>query len=201
MNIRESGTCTVDLSEEDIISAMKALKGYIDITPGDFREIYEIAYRHAIEHFGKTITANDLMTRDVISVVPATPLMEVAELLNVSRITGLPVIDNERKVLGIISEKDFIFHMGGQKEKTFMGVVARCLRGSGCIAISMRMQTAKDIMTSPVISISENTLVSEIASIFTQNSINRVPVTDNINRVMGIVTRTDIVQSSCSIKI
>ena len=201
MKSQHMDSCALELSEDDIIKAMKDMKGYLDITPGDFREIYQFAYKHAIERFNQSITAKDVMTRDVITVGTDTSLLGVAEILDNHFITGVPVIDEGRRVVGIISEKDFIFHMGVEKEKTFMGVVTRCLKGTGCIAVSMRKQKAWDIMTSPAITIGENTPVSEIADIFTENKINRAPVTDNGHLLMGIVTRTDIVQSSCSIQI
>lgn len=201
MKINTSDTCAMDLSEEDIIKAMKDLRGYLDITPGDFREIYQFAYSHAVERLEKSVTAKDLMTRDVISVNSEMPLADVAEILNKNNITGVPVVDENRKVVGIISEKDFIFYMGVEKEKTFMGVVARCLKNTGCIAVTLRKQTAKDIMTSPVINVSEDTSLSEIADLLAQNGINRAPVTNSDNILTGIVTRTDIVRSSCSIKL
>jgi len=191
----------MELSEDDIIKAMKDMKGYLDITPGDFREIYQFAYKHAIERFNQSITAKNVMTRDVISVNTETPLVDVADVLNNHLITGVPVIDGGSKVVGIISEKDFIFQMGMEKERTFMAVVARCLKGTGCIAVSMRRQKAKDIMTSPALTVSENTPVSDIATIFTKKKINRAPVTADEKRLIGIVTRTDIVRSSCSIQI
>ncbi len=78
-----------------------------------------------------------------------------------------------------------------------MGVIAQCLKNKGCVAISMRKQKSEDIMTAPAITISENTPVSEIAEIFTEKNINRAPVTDPGNKLTGIVTRTDIVQSYC----
>ena len=65
----------------------------------------------------------------------------------------------------------------------------------------MRKQKAGDIMTSPAITVGENTSISEIATIFSEKNINRAPVTDPNNRLLGIVTRTDIVRSSCSLKI
>ena len=49
------GTLAIDLSEADILSAMKSLRGYIDITPSDFREIYGIAFRHAVDRMAQFV--------------------------------------------------------------------------------------------------------------------------------------------------
>ncbi|TKB06869.1 hypothetical protein [Desulforhopalus sp. IMCC35007] len=52
-----------DISEQDIMSAMGALQGYIDITPGDFKQIYQVAYKMAITRLLNTMTATQLMTK------------------------------------------------------------------------------------------------------------------------------------------
>ena len=188
----------MDLTDEDVLKAMKGIPGYLDITPGDFKEIYSFAYRHAVERQIHSTRAKDAMTREVVFVNRTTPLKDVADILNRNDISGLPVVDDENKVVGIISEKDFLFSMGTKETRTFMGVVAHCLKNKGCVAISMQKQKAKDIMSFPAVTVSENTLVSEIAGIFTEKKINRTPVTDSNNILIGIVTRTDIVKSYCS---
>lgn len=193
-------SCPLDISDEDILKAMRNISGYLDITPGDFKEIYRFAYRHAIDRLRHSVKAKDVMTKDVVFVEEKTSLKEVAELLNRHIISGLPVIDDKKKVVGVISEKDFLTHMGATEERTFMGVVSHCLKSKGCVAISMRKQNAKDIMTSPAIIADENVPVSEIANIFIEKNINRTPVVDPDQKLVGIVTRTDIVRSSCIIE-
>jgi len=188
----------MDLSDEDVLKAMKDISGYLDITPGDFKEIYSFAYRHAVERQIHSTRAQDAMTEEVVFVNRTTPLKDVADILNRHDISGVPVVDDENKVVGVISEKDFLFNMGAKETRTFMGVVAHCLKNKGCVAISMQKQKAQDIMSSPAVTVSENTLVSEIASIFTEKKINRTPVTDPNDILIGIVTRTDIVKSYCS---
>jgi CBS-domain-containing membrane protein len=79
------------ISEEDVLDAMKSMESYLDITPGDFREIYQVAYRHAIERLNRSIKARDIMTRTVISVPVDAPLEKVAETMSRHRISGVPV--------------------------------------------------------------------------------------------------------------
>jgi CBS-domain-containing membrane protein len=190
----------MDLSDDDILNAMKNISGYLDITPGDFKEIYRFAYEHAIERLRHSVKAKDVMTKNVVFVEEDTSLEEVAEILDRHVISGVPVIDDSKSVVGIISEKDFLFHMGVKEKRTFMGVVAHCLTSKGCVAISMRKQKAKDIMTSPAVTVDENVPTSEIANIFIEKNINRAPVVDPEQKLIGIVTRTDIVKSSCFIE-
>jgi len=186
----------IEISDDDIFEAMKEIPGYLDITPGDLKEIYRFAYRHALQRITQSVRAADIMTARVFSVKRETPLSEVAEVMAKENISGVPVVDENTKVVGIISEKDFLAHMGSGNKTHFMAVVAECLKGKGCIALPIRSQKAEDIMTSPAVTVEETTAVIEIAGIFTEKNINRVPVVDRDGNMLGIVSRADIVRGS-----
>lgn len=197
-NYREekSSPVKIDISDADILDAMRVIPGYLDITPGDFKELYKFAYNHALSRITRFVKAGDIMTRDVISVEKDVSLKRVAELMARNAISGIPVVKKDKKVLGIISERDFLSRMGGKSPKSFMGVIAECLKGKGCVAVSIREQSARDIMTSPAITVGEETTVNEIAGIFTEKNINRVPVINPDGVLTGIVSRADIVRAS-----
>ena len=182
----------VDISDDDIYDAMKEIPGYLDITPGDFKELYRFAYQHAVERFS-SVKAGDAMVRKVVSVTRKTPLVQVAEAMARHGVSGVPVVEEGERVVGVISEKDFLTRMGEQDAKTFMGVVAECLKGKGCVAVPIRGQNAEDIMTSPAVTVNEETSIMEIANIFTEKNINRVPVINQQGRLVGIITRADVV--------
>ena len=189
--------CPTDISETDVLEAMKAINGFIDITPEDFREIYRFAFQKAVERLNKSVIARDIMTSTVISVKDDTSLLSAAELMAANNISGLPVIDASNLVVGVISEKDFLYEMGDLEKQSFMGVVVQCLKNKGCAAISLRSQTAADIMSTPPITVLEVTTVSEIAAIFEEKNINRVPVVTPSSELKGIIARSDIIQSYC----
>jgi CBS domain-containing protein len=176
---------------------MKQISGYLDITPGDFKEIYGLAFQHATSRLTRAVKAKDIMNQDVVYVTPVTPLKEVAEIMGRRGISGVPVVAEGRKVVGIISEKDFLSHMGMQKNITFMSVVAECLIGNGCMAVDIRGKSAGDIMTTPAISVYEDTSIMEIDNLMRKHRINRVPVLNKNDKLIGIVTRTDLLPSSC----
>ncbi|EFK06939.1 CBS domain protein [delta proteobacterium NaphS2] len=189
---------TFDISEEDIYEAMKEIEGYLDITPGDFRALYAIAHRHAITRLATSVKAGDVMTRDVVFVEKGTPLAEVADRMAREGVSGVPVIQDQ-KVVGVISEKDFVFAMGGEALRSFMAVVAHCLGNKGCAALPMRHQAAEHIMTQPALTVSMETPLSKVANIMAENNLNRVPVVDSEGKLLGIIARADIVQTSCTV--
>ncbi len=197
---------SIELTEKDILDAMQSVSGYLDITPGDFKELYCHAFRHAVERIVGSVTAGDIMARSVISVRPDTPLPEVAELMGEHGISGVPVLDGEDKVIGVISEKDFLRRMGAESPKNFMSVVANCLRAKGCIVLPIRARRAEDIMTSPAVTLSETASLKEIKKVLLEKGINRVPIAGEGGRIVGIVTRNDIIEASarnsaCSLNI
>ena len=186
----------IDLKDEDIFEAMKSIPGYLDITPGDFKEVYRLAYAHALERLSRAVTAQEIMTREVVSVRPDTPLAEVAEAMGSRGISGVPVVDEAGKVLGVISEKDFLTHLGVGEPKNFLTLVASCLQSKGCVALPIKKRLAADLMTSPAVTVSPEASVKDIAALFTGRGINRVPVTDPSGRLLGLVSRGDLVKAA-----
>ncbi|SDO72022.1 CBS domain-containing protein [Desulforhopalus singaporensis] len=181
-----------DISEGDIIKAMKAIPGYIDITPGDFREIYHVAHTLAVQRMLDSVTASGLMTSPVLSIEQTTQLAEAARMLASNQITGAPVVDSEKKVVGVISEKNFLIEMGLGASPSFMQIATHCLHDKSCLVARLHGRTVRDIMTQPAITGDKQMTIGEISAIFTRQKINRIPIVDRDGTVVGIVTRTDL---------
>ena len=190
----------IRISDDDIYEAMKDIPGYLDITPKDFKEVYQLACQHTLNRIASSIRASDIMTKQVVFVKPDLPLRKVAELMGKHGISGLPVVDEQKRVVGVISERDFLFKMGDSDMNNFMTVIANCLQNKGCLAVPIRAQKAADIMTTPAISVKENATVLEINNVFQEKQINRVPVVDQKDFLQGIVTRADILNISLNIE-
>lgn len=182
------------MSDEDIYEAMKEIPGYLDITASDFKELYAHSYRHALDRIINSVRAEDIMTRDVVTVDLATPLHEVADRMAAAGVSGVPVLDGKGKPVGIISERNFLKHMGADKA-AFMAIVAACLLGKGCAALGIRKGQAAEIMTSPVISVAQTATLAEAAAMLTGHGINRLPVLDEQGKLLGILTRNDLVRA------
>jgi len=178
---------------------MKHIDGYIDITPADFKMIYRIAYQQAIVRLYQDVKAVDVMTQPVISVQNDTSLLKTANLMAENNISGVPVIDCNQNLVGVISEKDFLREMSGPNYQSFMGMVAQCLNNKGCVAVSLKNKAAKEIMSSPPFIVQEDMALTQIAELFEKQNINRVPVVDKKNKLIGIVARSDIIQHFCTI--
>lgn len=187
----------VDLSDEDVMAAMKAMVGYIDITPGDFREVYQVAYALARKRMMNALKAADVMTTPVHAISAGADLTAAAELLVEHGISGAPVTDGDGRIIGVVSEKDFLSGMGAGRSGSFMQVVAHCLKSKECVAAPMAGRTAGDIMTAPAITAPPNISIADVSALLMGNTINRLPIADPDGRPAGIVTRSDLVNAFC----
>jgi CBS domain-containing membrane protein len=187
----------MEISDEDVVQAMAAIPGYIDITTADFKEIYRAAYALALKRMMSSVQAKDIMTRPVHVVQAETSLMETAGLLAEKNISGVPVVDGGYNVIGVVSAKDFIKNMGAGVSGSFMGIITECLKNKGCVAAPVRAKMARNIMSHPAVTAREDISISEISALFAARGINRLPIVDGENRLVGIVTRSDLVQSYC----
>ena len=75
------GSCPVNMSDEDILDAMKSIPGYLDITPGDFKEIFNYAYGYAIERIAQSLQAKDIMTSPAQTVFEDTPITDLVMII------------------------------------------------------------------------------------------------------------------------
>ncbi len=197
MNFSRINECFQKITDEDVLTAMKSIPGYLDITPSDFLEIYRIAFDHAVSRIKTAILAKHVMTQKVISVGENAPLIEVVIQMGMNEISGLPVLNPAGRVTGVISEKDFLTRMNKKKAPSFMQVLLQCMDTSSCLAVSFKKLKARDIMSSPPVTINKEATLLEVATVLDRFNINRVPVTDDNNHLVGIIARSDLVQAMC----
>ncbi len=183
-----------ELTDEDVSEAMREIPGYLDITPGDFRELYRLAFRQAVQRLTRSVKAADIMTRKVVWVSVATPIAEVAEIMGQSGVSGVPVLDKDARVAGVISERDFLDRLGVSEPKKFLNLLAQCLKTGTCLAPPLGRELAADLMSAPAVTVGPDTQVADIAALFAAKGINRAPVTDAQGRLLGIVSRADLVK-------
>lgn len=192
---KEKEKYLIDISDDDVLAAMKEIGGYLDITFADFKELYQVACAHALQRFMQSARAGDIMTTRVISVHTKTSSQKTAEVMATNNVSGVPVVDDNDRVVGIISEKNFLSLMGNTEITSFMSIIARCLENRGCLAVPVRGQKAENIMTSPVITATADMPVAEIVNLFAEKKINRVPVVNQGMELVGIVSRADALQT------
>ncbi len=138
-----------------------------------------------------------VMTTKVVRAEYGTPFKEVARLLADHRISGLPVVDEDEKVIGVISETDLMVHQAEtpdpyEPKKRFR--LDRLTRAGRERAAKARARTAGRLMTEPPVTVRADDTIVEAARTMAQHHIERLPVLDEEGRLVGIVTRRDLLQ-------
>jgi CBS domain-containing protein len=142
------------------------------------------------------LTVRDVMTNSVISVHPSAPLKEVAQALNDNGISGVPVVEADGTVLGVVSEADLLIKEQGvdairhRRLARFFGESKQ----SRAQLVKLGAITAAEAMTSPAVTIASARPIHEAAATMMSRGVNRLPVVDD-GRLVGIVSRADLVRA------
>ncbi|MGE5689281.1 MAG: CBS domain-containing protein [Pseudomonadota bacterium] len=135
----------------------------------------------------------DLMTRDVATVTRDTPLKEVARVLAQKGISGVPVVDGNGHVLGVVSEADVLLKERGPVQNG--GRFSWFLEPRDAAdTAKLAARTAGEAMTAPAITIGPERPASAAARIMVDRGVNRLPVVED-EHLVGIVTRADLVRA------
>ncbi len=182
-------------TEEDVLEAMREIPGYIDITPGDFQVIFAKAYEYARKKILHSARAGTFMRQPAICIFEEQPVAELIALLDKHQIAGVPVLDAGGKVVGVVSEKDILRSLGRNTQTKLMHLVADSLDTPFTLTEEERRRSLKQIMSSPPVTVTSDTLLEEIIAIFDTRSINRLPVVDAEGAPVGVITRHNIIKA------
>jgi CBS domain-containing protein len=146
-----------------------------------------------------SITAADIMTRDVVTARPDDTVATVAKLLSDRDISAAPVCDEQGQVLGMISEGDLIRPFGKEnalKRAWWLNLLAEGTDLAPAFVDYIRAdhRRARDLMVTPVITAPDNASVPEIADLLARHRIKRVPIMRD-GKLVGIISRADVVHA------
>ncbi len=143
--------------------------------------------------------AKDIMSKNVVTISPKATVEELARLLIKHKISGVPVVDNAKNLVGIVTENDLI----NQNKRLHIPTIIRLFDafvvfGSGRMQEELKKMTASkvdEICTKEVVSITEETSLEEVATIMSEKNIHLLPVVrDSV--VVGIVGKADVVSAT-----
>lgn len=133
----------------------------------------------------------DVMTSPVLSVSKDTPFEEIAAALRQHRVSAFPVLDEDSRVIGVVSESDLLAKLAlGIGDEGMPGMITGILRWQQLQ--KAHAITAADLMTSPACTVSPADTVEQAARIMYLRNVKRLPVVDADGQLAGIVSRTDV---------
>jgi CBS domain-containing protein len=143
------------------------------------------------------LTVGDIMTREVISVSPDTPLKAVAELLVDRRISGVPVTEADGTLVGVLTESDLL-----DEKRRRVAIPRMMLFGVYTLPEKLLQEaweeggklTAADVMTRRLFTLPEDAPALQAANAIVERKINRIPIVRD-GKLVGLVTRADILRA------
>ncbi|MFJ6015875.1 CBS domain-containing protein [Streptomyces sp. NPDC092952] len=136
-------------------------------------------------------TVSEVMTHNVVTVTPSASFKDIARLFADDDVSAVPVVDENRRPLGVVSEADLLGATAGLPDPEGRWAGARSLpRADG----QEPAETAAQLMTSPAITAQPGWNLVETARTMHRKGVKRLPVTDETGRLVGIVSRSDLLR-------
>ena len=144
-------------------------------------------------------TVADIMTPDPIVVKPNTPLQEAISILAENKISGLPVVDEAGKLVGVISESDLMWQESGIEAPPYIMFLDSVIYLKNPARYNKEIhkalgQTVEEVMSDRPVTINAEQPVPEAARIMHDKKVRRLPVVDDKSQVIGIVTQGDVIK-------
>lgn len=183
------------LQRDDYINALKEFDTIIDITVDDLLEVNAKAEKYARLRETSSLRVAQIMTTPVETMHADWTLADAAHLMVTKRISGVPVVDDQQKLLGVVTEADFLRELGVPAHHpthsvwhTLEAMFAHHMEikePNGCVA---------DLMITDVITVLPEQSLHDVLDIMKKNKIKRVIVCDEARHVVGMITRSDLVR-------
>ncbi len=140
----------------------------------------------------------DIMTTSIVTVKPTTPVPLIARAMVDNHFTGLPVMRKET-VVGIVTDSDLVAQKSNIHPPQFLSAMHSFIMLRSSASVENEIQKllgskAEDIMTSPVVFVRPNDSISKLATKMVESKANPVPVIDNNGKLVGIVSRHDLLK-------
>jgi CBS domain-containing protein len=144
------------------------------------------------------MNVKEIMTKAVISVTRDSTIDEIAQALIDNKVSGLPVLSDGGYLIGVVTEGDLLRREMSPRLPEFINILGAVIYYHGVERYNedfkkILAQTASDIMTEDLITVNEDTDISEVARLMLNNNIKQIPVVDG-SKLIGIVSRADIVK-------
>lgn len=145
------------------------------------------------------MTAKDIMKSEVFTISEDASVQELAKLLAKKKISGAPVVDDQHRVVGIVSEGDLVSQDADIHFPHYIELLGNIIYLESVKKYEERLEKAaassvRDIMTTDVVTVQKDAEIDEIATLITERQVNRLPVLDG-DILIGIITRADVVRA------
>lgn len=175
-------TARTGFNEEDLDKALSEFGTYLDVRREDLEALLKLTEQHTFKRHTKHLTAVSIMSRDLRTGHPEMTVAEAWQVLKEHRLKALPIVDQQQRVVGIITLVDLMrcFELEAPNSR-FQHLKY------------FRTKRLKHFMTTAVISVSLTTPLLDLVTLLTDSGLHYMPVIDEHQRLAGIITQTDLI--------
>ncbi|MCX7920994.1 MAG: CBS domain-containing protein [Clostridia bacterium] len=142
--------------------------------------------------------ASEIMSTNVITIKKDTTIEEIAHILTDNNISGVPVIDEDNRIIGMVTQKDLLYKDVEPRFPAVFEILGGLVFLKGVKHYNEELKKlvatkAEDIMVKKVVTVNEDMIVEQIAELMVEKDINRIPVVRD-KKIIGIISRGDIVK-------
>ena len=181
-------------TQHDLDAALHHYQQIIDVAPSDLAQLLQYAESAAYQRTLGDLRCIDAMTSSPLSVEFGSTLSEAWQLMRQHRIKALPVVDRARRVVGIVTLADFLKHAQLGDHSHLRERIRAIWQGSGG-SHSDKPEVVGQIMTRRVRVARDQSYLAELLPLFSQTGHHHLPVIDSENRLIGILTQTDVINA------
>ena len=188
----EAPTARLGFTSADLDAVLARYGQVLDVSRDDLEDIIVATESHAYGRRFGVITCGAIMSKDVVTLEFASELGEAWRLMRHHRLHALPVLNRARRVIGMVSQSDFLAHSDLDDPATLGSRLRKFLVASGNTH-SEKPEVVGQIMTSKVVTARVDTPIVDLVPIMADSGLHYIPVVDAENRFAGMVTQSDLV--------
>lgn len=181
-------------SSADLDAVLQRYNQVLDVSRDELEHILHMAEMNAMERRLSDLRCEDIMSREVTTVEYGAHLQDAWALMRRHRVKALPVVDRQRRIIGIVSLADFMRHADVDRDVGMRDRLQQLIKRSGT-SHTTKPEAVGQIMSAKVRVVSADRSVAELMPIFSDDGHHHIPVIGPDNRLVGIITQSDFVRA------
>jgi CBS domain-containing membrane protein len=185
-------TVRLGFKPEDLDAVLQQYNQVLDISRDDLESLFMQTEQRAYQRRFGIIACADIMSRDIVNAEFGTPLEEAWQLMRLHRVAALPVLNRARRVIGIVTQTDFLEHGGLDDYRGIRQQLQRFLRKTG-VTHTEKAEVVGQIMTQHPTTARLDTPIVDLVPLMADSGFHHIPIVDEEQRFAGLITQSDLV--------
>lgn len=180
------------ISITDMEYALEHMDMFMDISTGDLGKLLTDAQMESFKRRSGNITCTDIMAKNVLTLEYGTEVEDAWKTMRTEKLKAMPVVDRNRRVIGIITWNDFFKYIDADGNETFLEKFRTFIRRTPDIS-THKPESVGHLMTKSVAVLPENTHIAALVPLMSNQGLRQIPIVNNENRLVGMVYQANLI--------